>query len=82
MTIRARLVAGSLLTIAGGGAFLSVPAPVQAAATYDCRESVRAYCNYAASFCASGRAVCTYETATCQITNIECQTALAPYTPG
>ena len=82
MNARARIVAGSLLTIVGAGAFLSGPIPSQAAETYDCRESVREYCNYAAGFCASGRAICTYETATCQITNIECQTALAPHTPG
>lgn len=72
MTRRARLSVGSLLTIAGGGVFLSMPAPSQAAETFDCRESVRAYCNYAASFCSSGSATCTYNTTTCEIINIEC----------
>jgi hypothetical protein len=74
MTSRARIWVGSLLTIVGGGAFLSTPQPGAAAETFDCRESVRAYCAYAASFCASQRATCTYTTdGTCQITNIECE---------
>ncbi len=72
MSRRARVSVGSLLTIVGGGIFLSTPAPSRAAETLNCRESVREYCNYSAGYCSSGTATCTYEIATCQITNITC----------
>ena len=72
MTRRTRLSLGSLLTIVSGGVFLSTPA-VSPAQTADCRESVRAYCEYAAATsCGGAGATCTYNTSTCQITNIEC----------
>lgn len=75
MTSRTRLTVGSLLTIVGGGAFLSTPT-VSPAQTNDCRESVRAYCEYAAATsCAGAGATCTYDTRSCQITNIECNSS-------
>ncbi len=73
MTHRMQLSAASLLTIFTGVVSLATPAQ-GAAATADegCRESVTAYCEYAASFCKSGGATCTYTPANCQIINIEC----------
>lgn len=76
MGIRTRVSLASLLTIASGAVLLSTPAPARAEAKYDCVASVAAYCAYAASFCASGRARCWYTTSPCQITNIQCLTAV------
>jgi paraquat-inducible protein B len=76
MGIRARVSLASLLTIVSGAVLLSAPAPVQAEAKFDCVDSVRAYCEYIASSCASGRARCWYTTSPCQITNSQCITAL------
>jgi hypothetical protein len=82
MTRRTHLVLGSLLVIVSGGAFLGAPAPARAAETFDCEASVRAYCEYVATFCRYG-ATCTYNTTTCQITNAECNAPpVRPSTPG
>lgn len=72
MGIRARVSLASLLTIASGAVLLSAPAPARAEVKYDCVESVKAYCAYAASNCGSGRARCWYTTNPCQITDIKC----------
>lgn len=74
MTNRQQISAASLLTILTGGVFLATPAQGAAATGADegCRESVQAYCDYSASFCASGSATCTYTVSNCQIVNIVC----------
>jgi len=82
MGIRAHLSVASLLTIVSGAVLLSAPAPAHAAVKYDCVESVRGYCAYAASFCESGVARCWYTTSPCQITNIQCVTMVAEPVSG
>jgi hypothetical protein len=82
MGIRAHLSLASLLTIASAGVLLSAPAPAHAEGKYDCVESVRGYCEYAASFCSSGVARCWYTTNPCQITNIQCVSAVAEPVSG
>jgi hypothetical protein len=74
MTHRMQLSAASLLTIFTGVVSLATPAQGAASTGTDegCRESVQAYCEYAASFCKSGGATCTYTVSNCQIINIEC----------
>jgi len=82
MGIRAHVSLASLLTIASGGVLLSAPSPARAEARFDCVESVRAYCAYAASFCGSGVARCWYTTTPCEITNIQCVTAVTEPVSG
>jgi len=62
----------SLVVTVCGGMMLSKPAPAAAEETYDCRESVAAYCQWVAdNFCSKG-AMCIYEIATCQIIDAQC----------
>lgn len=73
MTRNRKISMASLFVILGGGTFLTSPAEAAAGAgTFDCRASVRAYCQYVAdNYCTEG-ATCTYNTQTCEVTNAEC----------
>jgi hypothetical protein len=71
MTTSNRLSLASLLAVFGGALSLSTPAQA-APGAFSCLDSVQGYCDYAAGFCASGRATCYYQLQPCQINNIEC----------
>jgi hypothetical protein len=73
MDWRNRISTISLLVVLGGGTFLTTsPSAAADAPAYDCRESVRAYCQYVAdNYCTSG-ATCWYNTSTCHILSAEC----------
>ncbi|HEX8454189.1 MAG TPA: hypothetical protein VF647_19025 [Longimicrobium sp.] len=73
MPSRTQMCLASLLTILCGGGLLASPARADASSeAFDCRASVEEYCSYAAGYCSSGWARCTYTVESCQITNIEC----------
>jgi hypothetical protein len=73
MDWRNRISTISLLVVLAGGTFLTASASAASdAPAYDCRESVRAYCQWVAdNYCTKG-ATCTYNTATCEIISAEC----------
>jgi hypothetical protein len=71
MSLRMKLNLGSLLTLAA--AWLLIATPARAAAPeQSCRETQIAFCEWAATYCSSGRAMCVWRIDTCQITDVRC----------
>lgn len=71
MTHRKLLSIASAVVMASGGLLITTPAQA-APETFDCRASVRSYCQWVAdNYCTNG-AICTYDTSTCDILNSQC----------
>lgn len=70
--LRRTIATASLLVVLGGGMFLTTPAGASAPGTFDCRETVRAYCQWVAdNYCSTG-ATCKYNTSTCEVIYAQC----------
>jgi hypothetical protein len=62
----------SAAVVLAGGLFLTRPALAAPAGEQTCRDSVHEYCQWVANnYCEHG-AICTYQIADCQITDVEC----------
>ena len=71
MSRRKLLSIASAVIMASGGMLFTTPAQASSEA-FDCRASVRAYCQVVADTYCTGGAICTYDTTTCYITNTQC----------
>jgi len=71
MTRRKLVSIASVVSLASGAVLITTPAQASSE-TFECRASVRAYCDWVASNFCAGSAICTYNTSTCEILNSQC----------